>query len=108
MKSTQSPAGRGLAALLVFSAAMLGAGSANAAIKCDKGFQKVKGDFISTPYCQDEYLAQVARQYGISASGERIRNNPNYKRDVCRFVGRDIRVQQTCIDSLPTGRGGRF
>lgn len=81
---------------------------AEAAIRCNKGYQLVGGNEIATPYCQDEYLAVVARKYGVSTSGARIRNNPNHKREVCRLVGQDIRVQQTCVDSLPTGRGFRF
>jgi hypothetical protein len=89
-------------------AAMPTTNTAEAAIACRGGFQRVQGNDISTPYCQDEYLAQVAQQYGVRTSGSRIRGNPNHKREVCRLVGRDIRVQQTCVDELPTGRGGRF
>lgn len=80
---------------------------AAAAIRCDRGFQITKSGEISTPYCQDNYLAQVAREYGMQASAARVRNNPNYKREVCRFVGRDIRVQQNCLDEF-NSRGGRF
>jgi hypothetical protein len=70
-----------------------------AAIKCENGFQRVQGDLIATPYCQDQYLAQVARQYGFDASAAKIRNNPNYKKEICRFVFNDIRVQSTCMDA---------
>jgi hypothetical protein len=78
------------------------------AIECDQGYQRVQGNMIATPYCQDAYLAVVARQFGVNASAEKIRNNPSYKREVCRIAGRDIRVQSTCIDSGVDGRGGRF
>jgi hypothetical protein len=78
------------------------------AIECEQGYQRVKGNLIATPYCQDAYLAIVARQFGVNASAEKIRNNPSYKREVCRIAGRDIRVQSTCIDSGVEGRGGRF
>ena len=69
-------------------------------------FSWCKATIIATPYCQDELLAQVARQYGMRASAADIRNNPNFKRQVCRFVGRDIRVQETCIDANAYGRRG--
>jgi hypothetical protein len=78
------------------------------AITCESGYQRVQGNLIATPYCQDEYLAQVARQFGFKTSGDRIRGNPNYKREVCAIAGRDIRVQSICIESNPTGRTGRF
>lgn len=97
-----------VAAILGGVGAAMIAGPAAAAIACSKGFQKVQGSFIATPYCQDEYLAQVAREYGSGATGGRIRANPNYKNEVCRLVGRDIRVQSACVDSLPSNRGGRF
>ena len=70
-----------------------------AAVKCVKGYQQVQGNLISTPYCQDQYLAQVARQYGLRASAKKIRNNPNYKKEICRTVFTDIRVQETCLDA---------
>lgn len=77
-----------------------------AAVKCDKGYQKVQGNLIATPYCQDQYLAQVARQYGLNASASKIRNNPNYKKEICRTVFSDIRVQETCLDAgVPEGYG---
>jgi len=50
----------------------------------------------SAPYCQDQQLAQVAREYGIRASAAKIRNNPNYKKEICRTVWTDNRVQLTC------------
>jgi hypothetical protein len=83
------------------------AAPAAAAIKCEKGFQRVQGNLIATPYCQDQYLAQVARQYGFKASAAKIRNNPNYKKELCRFVFNDIRVQETCLNAgVPEFFGG--
>jgi hypothetical protein len=46
-----------------------------AAITCRDGTQDVKGTWMVTPYCQDAYLAEVAREYGFPASAEKIRNN---------------------------------
>ena len=99
---------RGLAVstLAVALVASIG-GTAQARIICDEGYQNVRGDLISTPYCQDEQVANVARQYGVRTSGAAIRNNPGHKRDVCRLIGRDNRVQQACIDAFSSGRGSR-
>lgn len=89
-------------------AALAMAAPAEAAIKCKGGYQLVQGNLISTPYCQDGLLAAVARQYGFRTSAAAIRNNPNHKREICRFVGRDIRVQENCITANPSYRGRGF
>jgi hypothetical protein len=78
---------------------------ARAKIMCDKGFQSVAGSLISTPYCQDAYVADVARQYGFSASAERVRNDPLFKQRLCRFIGQDIRIKESCQEVNPSGRG---
>ena len=41
---------------------------AEAAIKCSNGYQIVNGSEIATPYCQDNLVAQVARERGFKAS----------------------------------------
>ncbi len=89
------------AALLVLPAA-----EANAKIQCRDGYQIVQGNALATPYCQEEQLARVARSYGFNVSFAEIRNNPNSKRRLCALLGRDIRVQQTCIDAGIVGRRG--
>jgi hypothetical protein len=66
------------------------------AIDCVRGLQSVNGQLISTPYCQDAYLAEVAREYGLKASAAQIRANPNLKKEICRTVFTDNRVQLTC------------
>ena len=81
---------------------------AHARIVCKDGFQNVAGSMIATPYCQDELLAKVAREYGMRAPAARIRNNPNYKREVCRLVGADIRVSDYCMNESPRSRGRAF
>lgn len=78
--------------------------AAEARIKCVNGNQIVQGRPLATPYCQDELVAQVAREHGHRVSGAQIRNNPNLKRNVCQHVGRDIRVQLACIDANSVGR----
>lgn len=90
--------------LAILVTAGLAAG-ADAKPRCHEGFQDIgKGRSISTPYCEDLYLAEVAREYGSRVSVETIRNNPNAKRDVCRLIGRDIRINQACVQ-FQTGRG---
>lgn len=72
------------------------AGSANA-IECDGNFQvQDNGNRIATPYCQDGYLAIVARQYGMRVSGDAIRNDYGAKERACRLAGSDNRVRDTC------------
>ena len=78
--------------------------SAEAKIRCIDGFQVVSGSRIATPYCQDELVAQVARQHGMQVSAASIRNNPNLKRNVCQLVGRDNRIHIACIDANSVGR----
>lgn len=94
------------ASLVVILSAIGLSSPASAAIKCRDGAQLVSGSYITTPYCQDKLLADVARQYGFNVSFAEIRNNPNAKRNVCNFVGRDIRVQENCLTANPTGRRG--
>lgn len=69
-----------------------------ATFSCSDGYQKVAGQWISTPFCQDTYLAQVAKTYGMRISANEIRNNPNRKSEVCRFVGHDNRVRDNCLN----------
>ena len=78
-----------------------------AGIKCENGFQRIKGDLIQTPYCQDVYLADVARLYGFTVSDAKVRNDPNYKKAICRYVFNDIRVQENCMSAgVPEHFGG--
>lgn len=63
-------------------------------------------DEISTPYCQDEYVAVVARDYGIKTTGARIRNDWGHKRDVCSLIGQDIRIRTACISENDRGDAG--
>ena len=93
-----------LAALVLPLAAMAWATPADARIKCVNGNQIVQGTPIATPYCQDELVARVAREYGHRVSGAAIRNNPNLKRNVCQHVGRDNRIYLACIDANSVGR----
>jgi hypothetical protein len=70
-------------------------------ILCEEEYQLSGGAFIATPYCQDEYLAKVARERGMNVSGASVRNDPAIKEDACRKVGYNLRVRVDC----PTFRG---
>jgi hypothetical protein len=84
---------------LAASATVIIFASPGNAIECNRGQQRVNGQMIFTPYCQDEYLSQVAREYGFTAPAAKLRNNPNFKKEICRFVFQDIRVQITCMQA---------
>ena len=81
---------------------------AEARIRCVDGFQIVNGNPISTPYCLDSLLAQVARTYGTKVSAAEIRNNPSLKRRLCHFIGHDTRLRETCVGTGFDAGGGRI
>lgn len=82
---------------------------ADARIVCRNGNQLVAGNWISTPYCEDQRVAEVAAEYGMKVSAKAVRNNPSVKEEVCRLIGHDIRVNMACATVLPDlpGRGVR-
>jgi hypothetical protein len=79
--------------------------AAQARIVCHEGFQTVNGQEISTPYCNDNYVAEVARLRGLKVSNEEVRNNPAAKDEVCRKIGGDIRIQHYCNTDSGRDRG---
>lgn len=87
MKST-SAIFSGAAALLIASIA---AQTAEAKIPCKGRYQVTRSGLISTPYCEDNYLAAIA---GYNARA--VRNNPSVKYEACRFVGHDPRLYGIC------------
>ena len=86
---------------------LLAGSSADATIVCNEGFQLSGGREISTPYCNDNYVAEVARMHGVRVSNEEIRNNPARKDEVCRFVGHDPRISNYCDNDDGGSRVGR-
>lgn len=94
----------------IFIAALVAlAGPAAAGVACTPdGFQRVQGELVSTPFCQDNLVGRVAREYGLKVTDAEIRNNPNRKADVCRFVGQDIRAKHACQGLDAQERGGKF
>jgi hypothetical protein len=75
------------------------------AITCRGNYQVVNGDEISTPFCRDNALAAVARQYGYSVSDAEMRNNPSRKEEICRALRQDNRVYTACAEVVPYGGG---
>ncbi len=86
---------------------LLAPAPAEARITCQRGLQAVGGAMLATPYCQDAYIAEVARGYGTRVSANEVRNNPNLRRSICEHIGQDIRIRHACESSVPTfgGRG---
>ena len=76
--------------------AALGSSPAHA-IKCKDEYQVTLRGLVATPYCEANYLARVARSYGIRVSSRSLRWNTNKKREVCYFIGHDIRAQEICV-----------
>lgn len=77
---------------------------AHAKIRCDGPYQIISGAGPHlTPYCEIQYLYKVARGYGISTSFAKLRNNVSERERVCRAIGHDGRVQNTCVNYLPDG-----
>ncbi len=79
---------------------------ASAKIRCNGPYQIVQGNELATPYCGDNYLAQVARGYGSSVSARAIRQNPSKKEEICNWIGHDTRVQDICA-GFRNDEGGR-
>ena len=48
------------------------------------------------PIARTAYLAIVAREYGVRISSDEIRYNPGEKESICRLLGNDNRVRDTC------------
>lgn len=88
----------------VLASAILLTRPAAARIRCEGEFQIVGGQKLATPYCEDDNLAQVARAYGSKVSGEAVRRSPLLKTEVCRFIGDDLRVKDTCDGFRNDGR----
>jgi len=70
---------------------------AQSRIVCDGSYQIVQGHPLSTPYCQEQNLARVARAYGMRVSDESIRHSESVKAGVCRAIGYDNRVRDVCL-----------
>lgn len=97
----RATAGFGAVALVALGLAGAASTPADAALRCHGAYQVNPSGEIRTPFCEAEYLAQVARQRGMRVSGAAIRGSFGVKRDVCEVVGRDNRVSEICTGVLP-------
>jgi hypothetical protein len=86
------------ARLVIVSLFLIGSASVPAAarIECRGNFQITKHGPISTPYCEEQQIARVARSYGIGVSDAEVRNNPNTKVYLCQIIGNDVRLKGSC------------
>lgn len=88
---------RRIGSLAVIAAVtMATAGPGQAQFNCFGRYQFTGAGTISTPYCEDEYLAFVARTYGVSATGDEMRYDLGERQTVCRMIGYDARVRDIC------------
>ena len=94
------------AAAGLFIIASFSAPVAQAAITCKDGFQMSGGNWISTPYCNDAHLAQLARNIGVKVSDDELRNNPAKKDEVCELIGNIGPGSEYCPDESGGRDGG--
>ena len=80
----------------------------SAKIKCKGAYQVINGNLHATPWCEDNYLAAVARQYGMRVSNRQIRQDPFAKERACRLAGHDNRVRDICAGELGRNGNRRF
>jgi hypothetical protein len=72
-------------------------------IDCNGPWQTVDGQQIATPYCEDNYLGQIARASGLRVSNVEIRQNPNKKGEVCRSFVTSAGTISTKIAGIDRG-----
>lgn len=85
-----------LAVGLVAAVAASATSPATARVTCKGIFQVTKNGLISTPYCQDQQIARVARSYGWRVSDSQVRNDPLKKVRICQALGGDVRLKGAC------------
>ena len=82
-------------AILAGAAALILTGvapqTAEAKIICKGRYQMTKHGPISTPYCEDNYLAAIA-----GYKSKAVRYNPSAKQEACERSGHDPRVRDIC------------
>jgi hypothetical protein len=76
---------------------MAAAASPAQAINCREGFQfQRNGEVVSTPYCEAEFLAKLAREHGFFVTGADIRHDPEAMDKACQIAGGDYGTLSTC------------
>ncbi|HEU4475744.1 MAG TPA: hypothetical protein VFR71_03500 [Methyloceanibacter sp.] len=78
---------------------------AEARIECRGNFQVTKHGLISTPYCEEENIARVARTSGFKVSGAEVRKDPLKKVYLCQIIGGDVRLKGSCAGYSPDAYG---
>jgi len=96
-KSVSGTATLAVTALLAIAMAS----PAAARIECRGNFQVTKYGLISTPYCEEEQIARVARSYGARVTGADVRNNPLTKVYLSQVYGHDTRLKGSCAGYAP-------
>jgi hypothetical protein len=92
----------GIATLAVMALLTIAALSPAAArIECRGNFQVTKYGLISTPYCEEEQIARVARSYRERVTGSEVRNNALKKVYLCQVYGYDTRLKGSCAGYAP-------
>lgn len=89
------------AALGVAAFAAAAISPAEARIECRGNFQITKHGPISTPYCEEENIARVARSYGFKVTGAEVRKDPLKKVRLCQIIGGDTRLKGSCAGYAP-------
>lgn len=88
-------------ALLAAAASLAIAGTsaepASAAIKCEGPNQVTRHGLISTPWCEDNYLAHLA---GLSPAA--VRRDPRVKERACERAGGNLSLSRTCFGIIPS------
>jgi hypothetical protein len=81
--------------------AIAAASPAAARIECRGNFQLTKYGLISTPYCEEENIARVARSYGMNVTGAQVRKDALKKVYLCQVIGGDSRLKGSCAGYAP-------
>lgn len=85
-----------IATLLTISGSITALKAGPYKLKCKGPYQIIQGQLLSTPPCEEAYIAKVARSYGYKVSTKDIRNNPNKKIQICNHIGYDNRLHSIC------------
>ena len=64
-----------------------------------------KYGLISTPYCEEENIARVARTYGFKVTSAEVRKDPLKKVYLCQIIGGDVRLKGSCAGYSPDAYG---
>lgn len=86
-----APTKSGMAAAAALLLSLAAVAPTSAAIQCKGPYQVTSHGLLSTPYCEDTYLAQVANM-----DPRVVRQNPNAKDVACQLVGHMPRVSHIC------------